>query len=91
MFVKDIYSISNGEMHKVYIAIFTCSTSRVAPDLVEDKTNKNFINNIKSFIERRGCLKNVVSDNGKVFTSQENQSFCAEQEITSKFNLDGAP
>ena len=32
-----------------------------------------------------------MSDNGKVFTSQESQSFCAEQGITSKFKLDGAP
>ena len=31
-----------------------------------------------------------MSDNGKVFTSQENQSFCAEQGITWKFNFDGA-
>ena len=32
-----------------------------------------------------------MSDNGKVFTSEKNQSFCAEQGITWKFNLDGAP
>ena len=32
-----------------------------------------------------------MSDNGKVFTSQENQFFCAEQGITWKFNLDGTP
>ena len=32
-----------------------------------------------------------MSDDGKVFTSQENQSFCVEQGITWKFSLDGAP
>ena len=32
-----------------------------------------------------------MPDNTKVFTSQENQSFCAEQGITWKFNLNGAP
>ena len=75
-----------------YIALFTCRTSRaVTFDLVEDNTIKNFIDSIKEFIARRGCPKNIVSDNRKVFKSQENQSFCAEQGITWKFNLDGAP
>ena len=91
VFAKDIYHSSNDEMHKGYIVLFTGSTSRaVILDLVEDNTSKNFINSIKKFIARRGCPKNIVSDNGKVFTSQENQSFCAEQGITWKFNLDGA-
>ena len=49
------------------------------------------INSIKKFIARRGCPEKIVPDNGKVFTSQENQSFYAEQGITWKFNLDGAP
>ena len=92
VFVKDIYHSSNDEMHKVYIVLFTCSTSKaVILDLVEDNTSKNFINSIKKCITRRGYPKNIVSENGKVFTSQKNQSLCAEQGITWKFNLDGAP
>ena len=92
VFVKDIYRGSNNEMHKAYIVLFTCSTSRaVILDLVEDNSSKNFINSIKKFIARIGCPKNIVSDYGKVFTSQENQSFCSEQGITWNFNLDGAP
>ena len=54
----------------------------VIPDLIEHNIIKNFINSIKMFIAVRGCPKNIVSDNGKVFRSQENQSFWAEQEIT---------
>ena len=89
VFVKDIYHSSNDEMHKAYIVLFTCSTSRpVILDLVEYNTSKNFINSFKKII---GCPKNNVFDNGKVFTLQENQFFCAEQGITRKFNLDGAP
>ena len=92
MFVKDIYHSSIDEMHKAYIVLFTCSTSRaVILDLVEDNTSKNFISSIKNFIARRGCPKNIVSGNGKVFRSQENQSFCAKQGIMWQFNLDGAP
>ena len=79
-------------MHKTYIVLFTCSASRaVMLDLVEDNASKNFINSIKKFIARRGCPKNIVSDNGKVFTSQENQSFWVKQGITWKFNVDDAP
>ena len=92
VFVKEICHSSNDEVHKTYIVLFTCSTSRpVILDLVEDNTSKNFINSIKKLIARRGCPKNIVSDNGKLFTSQENQSFCAEQRITWKFNLDVVP
>ena len=92
VFVKDIYYSSSDEMHKAYIVLFTCSTSRaIILDLVEDSATKTFINSIKKFIARRGCPTNIVSDNGKVFTSQENQSFCAERGIRWKFNLDGAP
>ena len=92
VFVKDSCHSSNDEVRKAYIVLFICSTSgTVILDLVEDNTSKNFINSIKKFIARRGCPKNIVSYNGKVFTSQENKSFCAEQVITWKFNLDGAP
>ena len=92
VFAKDIYHSSNDEMHKAYIVLFSCSTSRaVILDLVEENTSKSFISGIKRFIARRGCPKNTVSDNGIVFTSLKNQSFCAEQRIMCKFNLDGAP
>ena len=78
-------------MHKTYIVLFICSTSRVVLDLVEDNTSKNFDNSIRKFIARRNYPKNTVPDNGKDFTSQENQSFCAEQVTRWKFNLDGGP
>ena len=56
MLVKGIYDSRKNEMHKAYIVLFTCSVSReILFDLVEDNTSKNFINNIKKFIARRGC------------------------------------
>ena len=64
-------------MVKAFIVLFTCSTSRaVILGLVEHNTSKNFINSIKMFIARRGCPKSIVSDNGKVFTSQETVFLC---------------
>ena len=80
---KDIYYSSNDEMRKAYIALFTCSTSKaVILDLVESNTNENFIISIDKFIEGRGCPKDIVSNNRKVFTSQEYQSICTAQRIT---------
>ena len=44
LYVKDIYYKSNDDMHKAYIVIFTCATSRsVILDLVEDNSSKNRI------------------------------------------------
>ena len=61
LYVKDIcYKISNDDMHKAYIVMFTCGTSRsVILDLVEDNSSKNFMNSIKKFIVMRGCPKNI--------------------------------
>ena len=44
VFVKDIYHSSNDEMHKAYIVLFTCSTSRaVILDMVENNTSKTLL------------------------------------------------
>ena len=54
-------------MHEAYIVIFTYATLRsVTLNLVEDNSSKNFINIIKKFIARRGCLKKIISHNGSV-------------------------
>ena len=40
-------------MHKAHIVLFTCNMSRaVILDLVEDSTNKNFVNSIKKFMAK---------------------------------------
>ena len=93
LYVKDIYyKSSNDDMHKAYIVIFTCATSRsVILDLVEDNSSKNFMNSIKKFIARRDCPKKIISDNAAVSKLQDSQLFCSERGITWKFNLDGAP
>ena len=83
LYVKDIYyKSSNDDMHKAYIVIFTCATSRsVILDLVEDNSSKNFMNSIKKFISRGGCPKKIISDNETVFKSQDSQLFCSERGI----------
>ena len=47
-------------MHKAYVVLLTCSTSRaVILDQVEDNTSKNFINLIKTFTVRKCCPNNI--------------------------------
>ena len=88
LYVKDIYYKSNNDMHKAYIVIFTCATWRsLIVDLIEDNSSKNFMNNIKKFIARRGCPKKIISDNEAVFKSQDSLLFCSERGITWKFSL----
>ena len=93
LYVKDIYyESSNDDMHKAYIVIFTCATSRsVILDLVEDNSSTSFTSTINKFIVRRGCPKKIISDNRAVFKSQDSQLFCSEWGIAWKFNLGGAP
>ena len=78
LYVKDIYyKSSNDDMHKAYIVIFTCATSKsIILDSIEDNSSKSFTNSIKKFIARRGCPKKVISVNVKtVFKSQDSQLF----------------
>ena len=84
LYVKDIYyKSSNDDMHKAYVVIFTCASSRsVILDLVEDNSSKTFMNSINKFIAKRCCSKKIISDNGTAFKSQDSQLFCSERRIT---------
>ena len=83
LYLKDTYyKSSNDDMPKVYIVILTCATSRsTILDLVEDNSSKNFTNNIKKFLARRGCPNIIISYNGTVFKSQDSQLFSSKWEI----------
>ena len=55
------------EMLKCYVILYTCTITRaIILDLV---------NSLRTFIASRGCPKNVISDNGKVFSADETQAF----------------
>ena len=60
-------------------------------DLVKDGYTKTFINSLRTFIARRRCPKNVISDNGKVLTADEIQPFCSSKGISWGLNLAKAP
>ena len=81
VFVKDIYRGSNNEMHKAYIVLFTCSTSRaVILDLVEDNSSKNFINSIKKFIARKVVQRILCLITGKCLRRRKTSLFIQNRE-----------
>ena len=62
MFEKD------GEMHKVYIALFSCGSSHaIHLDLVPSLEVSPFIRCLEIFFSRRGIGKLFISDNVKTF------------------------
>ena len=67
MYVRDIFA-KGGGMNKVYIALFTCATSRaVHLELLPSLTAESFIKALARFKGRRGTPTLIVSDNGKTF------------------------
>ena len=81
LFVKDIYA-NDGKMHKSYIVLYTCASSRaIHLDLAVDTTSETFIRSFKRFMNRRGIPGTMISDNGKNFKSKELKEFCASRGI----------
>ena len=71
LFVKSKVK-DDPEMTKVYIALFTCATSRaVHLELVPSLDAPTFLLCFRRFIGRRGLPKLIVSDNAKTFQASE--------------------
>ena len=71
LFVKSKVK-DDPEMAKVYIALFTCATSRaVHLELVSRLDAPTFLLCLRRFIGRRGLPKLIVSDNAKTFQASE--------------------
>ncbi|XP_068708261.1 uncharacterized protein [Montipora foliosa] len=76
MYVRDIFA-KGGGMNKVYIALFTCATSRaVHLELVPSLTAESFIKALARLKGRRGTPTLIVSDNGKTFKDTRVQAYC---------------
>ena len=91
MYVRDIFA-KRGEMNKVYIALFTCATSRaVHLELVPSLTAESFIKALARFKGRRGTPTLIVSDNGKTFKDSRAQAYCQRDGTTWRFNVEAAP
>ncbi|XP_044183283.1 uncharacterized protein LOC122963962 [Acropora millepora] len=102
LFVKS-GAKEKGDMEKIYIALYTCGSSRaVHLDVVPDLTAETFIRSFKRFICRRGIPRLVVSDNAKTFKTTakflssifelpEVQNFLLNHKVKWRFNLERAP
>ena len=85
LYVRDIYQKS--KMHKCYIALFTCTSSRaIHLELVPDLSADSFIRSFKRFMGRRGIPSVVVSDNGRTFRDSKLKNLCLQRNISWKFN-----
>ena len=86
MFEKD------GEMHKVYIALFTCASScAIHLDLVPRLKVLPFIRCLKRFFSHRGVGKLFISDNAKTFRNQNLKKFLLIKHVKWEFNLPKSP
>ena len=88
----DSKSDSQAPLHKVYVTLFTCTSSRdVILDAVPRLDASSFIRSIKRFISRHGCPTYIISDGGRNFVSLELQEFVSRLGIEWKFNLALSP
>ena len=91
MYVRHIFA-KGGGMNKVYIALFTCATSRaVHLELVPSLTAESFIKALARFKGRRGTPTLIVSDNGKTFKDSRVQAYCQRDGTKWRFNVEAAP
>ena len=68
--MKDVYSKS-GNMNKVYVVLYTCTSSRVVHrGLVPKLTSEAFVSSFKRFIATRGVPRLVVSHNRSTFKNE---------------------
>ena len=60
--------------NKRYLALFTCLQTRaVHLELVQSLETSSFMNALSRMIDRRGCPREMVSDNGKTFVRADKE------------------
>ena len=75
LYVRDVYD-SNSEMHKAYLLLFTCASSRnVHLELCPKMSFSCLIRSIKRFIASHGKFILAISDNFQTFLSKKLQQF----------------
>ena len=77
LFVKSMFSSDSSTMHKVWVTLYTCASSRalLLLDLVPYKSLSDFIKSLKRFVSRRDVPNNSISDGSGNFVSIESKEF----------------
>ena len=99
-FTRPLYAKKdNKDIRKIYIALFTCTTSRaIHLELVYNLDTEPFLRCFRRFSARRGLPSKLVSDNAKTFKSAARKlvallelpgviSHLVERQIKWSFNL----
>ena len=69
VYVKNS-SCNNCQQDKVYIALFTCASTRALHlELVENMSAATFLQAFRRFTSRRGLPNKILTDNAKTFKS----------------------
>ena len=86
------YKVSNNEMKKCYILLFTCAVSRATHlELTTDVGTDSVILALWRFIRRRGKPNHIIRDNFKSFKASTLKRFLAHQGIKWSFILERSP
>ena len=89
LFVKQEGTENNS---KVYIAILTCTSTRMIHlEVTPDLAKQALVRCLKRAFARRGKPSLIVSDNAKTFKAKFLKTFLAREGITWTFNLAKAP
>ena len=81
-----------NEVRKCFGVLYTCASSRgIILDLVIDTSAKELIESLKRFIARRGCPREILSNNSGAIITKDTQVSVAERNIKWKFSLAKAP
>ena len=82
LYVRDIYPSSDNRMHKAWITLYTCASTRlILLDLVAKPESLCFVNSLRRFIARCRCPEHIISDNGTNFISEFIQCVKFEDEV----------
>ena len=79
-------------MHKAWITLYTCASTRnIILGLIPSLSANLLKNSLKRFISRTVCPDNAISDNSSNFVAIETQNFVRNLNIKGHFNLALAP
>ena len=92
LFVRNVFYNKDETLHKVFIAVYTCASSRnIRVDIVPDASCCSFIRSLKRFISVNGLPDLYISDNAKCFTGRELKDYLFTLSTSWRYILEVSP